>query len=569
MWIMNTGQCTTILLAVLVSFSCSRMRNEPEAIRLQQWDLLCDSVPEAISDSLNTMSSRGLSPDNRAWHGLLRTITDDKIHAPFTTDSLINSVEHYFHHHEQGARNHVRSLIYQGIVRVRLGVTDSTSYEPLKKALTLLQMQKEPDDALLYLSNYYLGHLHRVNDNNETAHHYFQQALAYAKRNNNASHLFGVYLKLFWLQMSGNKYDDAYLYLDTLATYASTSENTYYLLNAQSVYFENKGKYREALESEKEQLLLIDSLQRKPEYFRIFYSLSDRYFNLNQLDSALHYAHQAVTHIEDSTYRLNYLLYQNVAEVAAAMNNYRMANDFHRQALESYSISVDDRLNTQIQELEQRYELSEYENRTLKAETRFSFILTLSAFSILFTITLFLYFRKQRVIARLKHAKLTEEKRHLEWEKREAEVKTKLLHERDELQQLLLSRYDLFLQFHTDQHQQFVRMRDKIRSKQPELGDAYDKMLKTGQKQFTHLVGELFTVDEIERLFNVVVDKNTFNESDRLLLFMLSTHATNEQIAAMLNTTTHNLKTRKTYLKNKIIKKAITDTEFERLLKHF
>lgn len=337
MWIINTEQCTTILLAVLVSFSCSRMRNDHEALRLEQWDLLCDSVPEAISDSLNTMNVQELLPANHARYGLLRTITDDKIHVPVTTDSLINSVENYFRHQEQ----------------------------------------------------------------------------------------------------------------------------------------------------------------------------------------------------------------------------------------ESYSNSVDDRLNTQIQELEQRYELSEYENRTLKAETRFNFILTLSAFGILFSIMLFLYFRKQGVVARLKQTKLTEEKRDLEWEKREAEVKSKLLQERAELQRLLLSRYDLFLQFHTNQHQEFVRMGDKIRSKEPELGDAYDQMLKTGQKQFTSLVGELFTVDEIERLFNVVVEKNTFNESDRLLLFMLSTHATNEQIAALLNTTTHNLKTRKTYLKNKIIKKAITDTEFERLLKHF
>jgi len=44
-----------------------------------------------------------------------------------------------------------------------------------------------------------------------------------------------------------------------------------------------------------------------------------------------------------------------------------------------------------------------------------------------------------------------------------------------------------------------------------------------------------------------VVEKNVFNENDRFLLFMLSTHSTNEQIAALLNTTTQNLKTRKTY----------------------
>lgn len=187
----------------------------------------------------------------------------------------------------------------------------------------------------------------------------------------------------------------------------------------------------------------------------------------------------------------------------------------------------------------------------------------------LFAVLTFVYCRKQRDTALLKQTKLTEERSCLELEKREAYEKSNLLQKQVELQQQLLYRYDLLLRFHVGQNQQFMEIGNKIKSKQPEFRDTYDNMLKTGQKQFTCLVGELFTVEEIQQLYNVVVEKNVFNENDRVLLFMLSTLSTNEQIAALLNTTTQNLKTRKTYLKNKIIKKARTNPEFEHLLKHF
>jgi len=108
---------------------------------------------------------------------------------------------------------------------------------------------------------------------------------------------------------------------------------------------------------------------------------------------------------------------------------------------------------------------------------------------------LFLYCRKQRDTALLKQKKLTEEKSCLELEEWEAYERAKLLQERVELQQQLLYRYDLLLRFHVGQNQQFIEIGNKIRSKQPEFRDTYDNMLKTGQKQFTCLVGELFTVE--------------------------------------------------------------------------
>ncbi|WP_298649894.1 hypothetical protein [uncultured Proteiniphilum sp.] len=557
-----TGLSAVILFAVLVLFSCNRERNESSSLRLQQWDILCDSLPEAIRDSLNTMDPRDLSPDSRAWYGLLKTITDDKTYTLFTSDSLINSVENYYQRHNQESRNHIRSLIYQGIVRVRMGVTDSTAYEPLKKALAILHTQKDPNPTLLYFANYYIGHIHRKSNNDDPALYYFQQALTCAKHENKVTHLFDIYQRLFQLRMSEKEYDDARLYIDTLTTYARTAEDKYYLLDAEAVYLDMHGEYHEALEKEKEQLVLADQLKKKPDYFRIYYSLSDRYYQLTLLDSALYYVRQAIAHIEDSTYRLNYLLYDNAADIAVGMNDYRLADNFRRQALESYSISVEERLDTQIHELEKRYDLAEAENRALKTGNRLRFIVVLSVFGLLFTVILIRYFNKQRALGRLRQAKLTEEKNR-------AEAESNLFREQSENQRQLLSRYDSFLKFHAEQQQQILRIADKMRSKYPLQGDAYDKMLEMGRQRFNRLVKELFTAEDMQRMFDIRDDQGILTESDRLLLFMLANHAHNEQIAALLNTNVNNLKSKKSYLKKKIAQYATSDNGFQRLLTLF
>lgn len=557
-----TSLSTVILFVVFVLSSCNREQDESYSFRLQQWDILCDSLPEAIRDSLNTLSTSCLSFNNRALHGLLRTITGDKAHLSFTSDSLINRVEAYYRWHDQESRNHVRSLIYQGIVRVRMGVTDSTVYEPLKEALAILHSQKNPDPTLLYFAHYYMGHIHRECDSSDAALFHFQQALACAKRDNNASHLFDIYLKLFWLRMSEKEYGDARSYLDTLATHARTPEDNYFLLNAEAVYLDMQGEYREALEKEKEQMQLSLYLKEKPEYYRIYYSLSDRYFNLNRLDSALYYARRAIAHIEDSTYRLNYLLYENAADIAAEMNDYRLADDYRRQALKAYDISVKGRLDTQIHELEKRYDLAEVKNLAQKAGNRFRFILVLSAFGLFFTVSLVLYFSKQRAIARLQQEKLTEEMNR-------AEAELKLSREQSENQRQLLLRYDLFLKFHAEQQQQIRKMSDKVWFKYPALENIYDEMLKIGQQRFNWLVKSLFTAEDMQRLFNIRDDEDILTESDRLMLFMLANNADNEQIAALLNTNVNNLKSKKSYLKKKITAFATPANGFQRLLRLF
>ncbi len=115
---------------------------------------------------------------------------------------------------------------------------------------------------------------------------------------------------------------------------------------------------------------MIPYLKETPQLFRLYYSLSDAYTGNGQADSSMYYAKLAIEHITDSAYKLNYLLYDNVADIAERQNNLRLALEYRQKAFEAYEKSIDTRLDTQIQELEKRYNLAEAENKALKAQKR-------------------------------------------------------------------------------------------------------------------------------------------------------------------------------------------------------
>lgn len=298
------------LLLCLLILSCNGEKNKATYACLLQWDAMLDEQPQAVSDSLLPLNPKNLSHANRAYYGLLKTIADDKTYARFTSDSLINSVEQYYKRHNKGSNNHIRSLIYQSIVRTRMGVTDTTVLMPLKEAEPLFKRQKQQNPSIGYLMNYYLGEILEVKNDVTKSNIYFKQALYFAQKEGNFRHCFDAYMALYWSEMLQRNNVTGKLYLDTLNTFTDLStEANYYLLNAKSVYYDSQQEYQKALQVEKQQVELLDDMPVQIDKFRMYYSISGRYNTLNQLDSAMYYARLAVENIADSTYKLNYVLY--------------------------------------------------------------------------------------------------------------------------------------------------------------------------------------------------------------------------------------------------------------------
>ena len=192
---------TGILFFLLFFHSCDNRNDNGIVTRLSSWDSMLDEFPQRVSDSLRTIDREELSRGGRAYYDLLKVISDDKTYVNFTSDSLISTVSGYYRTHEPKHRNYIRALAYEGIVRTRMGVKDSTVFEPLKEADRLFQSMVPPDPSLGYLINYFLGNIHYNNRNYATANDYFQRTLGFARQEKDSMHVFDTFLALYWNEM--------------------------------------------------------------------------------------------------------------------------------------------------------------------------------------------------------------------------------------------------------------------------------------------------------------------------------------------------------------------------------
>ena len=338
----NKAAFLFVLFVVLVLVGCNSKRQQGYTTRLDLLDSLVEIQPRQVLDSLEELQLRKLSRFNSAYTHVLQTIAEDKTYTEFTSDSLMAASAATLKRYKNKApRVYARSLMYLGLVRYRMGITDSTAYQPLKEATELFEGMTSPDITSEYLCNYYLGEIHDKNNNTALSESYNQLALRKAKQLNDTLYLFTCYRSLFWNQMKKPDYIKANLYLDTLSRF--DMKDTYYfidLLNMQVVYYQKTSNYLKALDTEK-RLLKVKKANNQDISLSDSYNMSNSYKKLGLLDSALYYSRSTVQSISDSNYRLNYLYYKNLAEISAKLqkwsesaNAYRKTYEFMDQTIE-------------------------------------------------------------------------------------------------------------------------------------------------------------------------------------------------------------------------------------------
>lgn len=548
---------------MLIFTACETAGDKQVYARLQQWDSLLLDNPHGVKDSLRQIHPEQLSRSNRAYLGLIQTIVDDKTYADFTSDSLINAVEEYYAHHDKGSENHIRSLIYQGMVRFRMNETDTLIWQPLKEAEKRWNQLPQKNPLLGYFLNMYLGEIHSNNDNDSLANIYFRKALKCARQQPIRKYVFDAYYKLFIEEMKQEHYPNAKNYLDTLSAITNLPmEQQYTLLNAQSIYYDEIREYQKALDAEKKQIIISNKRLFPIEMFKSYYTISHLYLSLNQPDSAMHYGLEAIRHIKDSTYMLNYLLYQNIEDIAMVQKDYQTAHQYARKALEVYESSVDKIADKQILELEKRYDLSEAENKVLKAKSRnIIYVVLLILLTLLIIIGVF-HFKRKRIIDLLRLQQTEDKNRSLELEK-------KLIVSEIKQREEMLSIFGNFLAEYGQIQNRLYGITNRIKTKDTSLGEEYENELKMSSRNFQTIAEKLFSHEKLNQQFDIDDAEHILSPSDRMLIFMLSKQIPNDQIAALLNTSTHSLKTRKSVLKKKIVEKVSPDNRFEHLLPLF
>ncbi|OFX75084.1 MAG: hypothetical protein A2071_09185 [Bacteroidetes bacterium GWC1_47_7] len=503
------------------------------------------------------MSYNSLSRSNKAYYNLLKVISDDKTYVNFTSDSLINTVSEYYRLHDRKNRNYIRSLAYQGIVRTRMGIKDSTVFEPLREADKLLQVMSPVDPSLGYLVNYFLGNIHYNNRNYTTANDYFQRALTNARREDDSTHVFDTHLALYWNEMQQKDFIKGKLYLDSLSGYFDKlPDKDYFILNAQSIYFDIIGEPEKALEREKAKLILYNDQEEILDISRVYFNISDRYVGFGQLDSAMFYAQLAIDFIDDSTYFYNHFYFQNIANIAEKQSDFELANSFRKKAAEFYKNSVNDRLNTQIAELEKKYDLTEAENATLRVRQQNFRIVIGGLLLVIVLIIVIMYAWRTRKIGKMKlqQAELT---------LRQQQLQANILKEEAGKRKWLLQLYSHISDKLTSLHGEMEALSQRYISSHPKVYKEMDKIVKNTDAELRDITKMLATDDETFYAYTHLTDKEgLFNANEKILLMLLACDADNRQLATFMNTTLESIRVRKSQLKKKMLEKGLDTAIF-------
>ncbi len=559
-------QIVTFLSVIFLFLSCDKERNDPIYTRLQQWETFLSTHPEAVRDSLQTINPEHLSHAQSAYYGLLKTISDDKTYVDFTSDSLINEVERYYNTHERARIHHIRSLLYLAVVRYRMGISDSTVMTPLKDAENYFHQLQDQSPEIGYMIHYYLGEVLTGNSQSKSALPYYQKTLDFAKMLNSKRHLYDAFTALFWCEMIQNNYHAGKRYLDTLQQFSPLSpDEKYAFYNAQSVYYDSQSESQKALQAKKEQLNLVPHLTHKKEFFRLYLSIADRYHDMNELDSALYYAHIAVSHITDTTYVFNYLLFDKVADIAEAKSDYQTASTNRKIATEMLVSSIHNNTQAEVVELEKKYTFVKVENEALKTRQHNRQLLLLLVIMLFCLLLLVVNFLRQKSLQKLKVERYEHERRESVLRGEYAETERQSLQKQLELQKQILSTNSVFLRLYADQKQKILSLSSYLRSKNPHISDKLDSQLIENQKQLTQLTAQLFSPEKLRELLNLEKIPDCLSNNECLILTMLASKVDNAQIAALLNTTPESYKSRKNQLKRKIAQKSTDSPDFSLL----
>ena len=548
----------TLLIALILCSSCSERGDKSAKERLSGWDAMLDTAPQRVSDSLEAMERERLSRSGKAYYDLLKVISDDKTYVNFSSDSLINTVSDYYRTHEPKERNYIRALAYQGIVRTRMGVNDSTVYEPLREADKLIQSNFSPDPSLGYLVNYFLGNIHYNNRNYLSADDYFNRTLSYAHKEKDSIHVFDSFLALYWNEMQQRNLVKGQSYLDSVSIfYDKLPGKNYFILNAQSIYYDITGEPEKALEREKVKLHSYDQLEENIEMSRVYYNISNRYVGLERLDSAMLYAQIAIDMIVDTSYVYNHIYYENIANIAEMQGNYALANDYRKKASDFYKSSVNDRLDTQIAELEKKYDLTEAENEALRAREQNS---SLVIAALLLVIILIIILMSALRVRRKSQLKLLQAEHRME----QQDMQASIMNEEAGKRKWLLQLYGNISDRLTFLQGEFEILAQRYISTNPKVYKEMHHILKNADTDLRDLAKTLTPDNATFYAYTRLKDEEAIlNANEKMLLMLLACNASNKQLATFMNTTVESIRVRKSQLKRKMTENGLDVSIFQ------
>lgn len=536
-----------ILLSIFLLIGCNTKQNKLDYEHLAVLDTLLQSTPEKVCDSLKGIDIKKLSQYNYGYYLLLDVISKDKTYFIFSSDSLIKlSSKLLAHKKNEYPLNYARSLMYRGIIRYRMGITDSTAYEPIKEAADFLEKKQINNPLVLSFCYEYLAIIHDENGDAKYSIQYFNKSIKNTKKYGNKEYLFKSYVYLCWVYMKIEKFSIAKQYIDTLNNFKNKSilqtASINYIL---STYYEHNKETKKALQINLQ--LLKDEKSRKENPSITLRKIAKNYKALERLDSALYYAEKAEECKQHPNYYLNFLYYKDIGEISGQLKLWQKSAIAYKKAYQLKEKAISKELDKQIMSLEKKYDLKEAENKALQLRNRliFSGFVSLLLIILLVTSTIIFHQRGKQAVMKMR---LTEQKNQL------------LEQEKINMERNLIEK-----EFILPMYQQISQRNANIKAF---LSDLMTNTHLTKNTQLSQKVSE--TYQNFISALNINADNfltnekfteftgiecescKLLNENEKILLVFAAIKLDNRQIAVLFNTTESSIRGRKAKLRMKL-----------------
>ncbi|MGQ1890952.1 tetratricopeptide repeat protein [Thermophagus sp. OGC60D27] len=528
-------------------------------------DSLIYQDPKIASDSLKKMTVDGWNGKNEAYYNLLKTIVDLKLNRSFGNDSCISKAVKVLKVPIPD-KNFVRAVIYQSIIRYHSDqYPDSVIFFTLKDVEKIVDNQPGvvSNNSLTYLW-FYIGLLHRNNNNHDIAEEYFNRALENARTINDVESVIGASLGIFWNSLRNREYDDAWFALSRLDSLKGIPlERQFDIVNAKGAYCIMQGDNAKALEYYRNLIDLTAKVNRKPRMSNLYYSMALAHEGMNNPDSVIFYAHKAIDSINDTIknkYDYHHL-YSFLAGKAYEEGKFRMAAETYKEAFKLLINSVDRKTQKQIFELEKKYDLSKAQIDILKERQKFQQLAFIGVVLTIVGLFLFLLY-----FLNLRRSRLELDNERLLRMAAEKEVENNI---RDNHQKKhLLDLYRVITKRENNTQKRFGELSQRFVKDNPDIYNDLHEELKRLKSEFFNLLKDLIDDDTFYAHLQIPQSIN-FTDIEKLILFLLYFKMPGSEITKVLGITPNNLRVRKSAIKKKLFSVANEQGGVDELLKLF
>lgn len=389
---------------------------------LKELDELLDTDPKLVLDSLSHLDISGFKKADQAYFYLLEASAKDKNYQKLSSDSTLRIAEKYFSN-THDYYNIGRTQYY--IAKYLFSVNNPTdAFVVLKEAENNINKNQPTDFHLLGLIYSQRGAIHARQGNYQEAQTYYEKSLISFTEINDTISMLMTAKQLVWSYISQEKFEqskevliNAINLIDKNKKIHSTSINKLHasLLNALSHYYQNTLNLKEAINSGKKAIEILEKNQL-PVPSHLYCTLITSLQQANETNDINYYCNRMLLTAQKENNWVNLIKgYKLLISFEEAKGHFEKVC-----TLQKKYISLKDNYNKQLKfneviTLEKKYNYSEKERLYYKAKNKnlwlFIFILIL----IVIASFLLLYYSWLHRKLKDKNFRLSEQIKKVEW----------------------------------------------------------------------------------------------------------------------------------------------------------